>query len=206
THVMAKQFFGSEDPMGKTLKVDNAKLYTVNGVVEEPPTNSSIQFSWLAPFSVFEHENNAWLKEWGNNGILTYVQLKKEANPEQVNKKLYSFIQHKDTSAVARPFLVSIKDLRLRSSFKDGKYAGGRIEYVRLFAIIALLIIVIACINFMNLATARSEQRAREVGMRKVMGAGKGLLIRQFFGESIVMCVAAMLMALLIVFLCLPAF
>jgi hypothetical protein len=105
TDVMAKQFFGNEDPLGKTLKVDNAKLYTINGIVEEPPTNSSMQFSWLAPFSVFEKENISWLKEWGNNGIQTYVQLKKGITPEQVNKKLYGFIQHKDTNSVARPFL-----------------------------------------------------------------------------------------------------
>src|SRR6185295_7425999 len=101
----------------------------------------------------------------------------------------------------------SINDWRLRDDFQEGKQTGrGRIEYVRLFSIIALLIIVIACINFMNLATARSEQRAKEVGVRKVMGAGRVALIKQFFGESIVMALAAMVIASLIVFGVLPLF
>ncbi|MBA2248746.1 MAG: ABC transporter permease, partial [Chitinophagaceae bacterium] len=205
TNKMAEKFFGSDDPIGKTLKVNNDKLFTITGVVMDPPENSSIKFSWLAAFKIYE-EKNAWLKEWGNNGIQTFVQLQNGADVRMVDKKLHDFITKKDTGTNTKPFLLSMNDWRLRRKFEEGKQVGGRIEYVRLFSLIGLLIIIIACINFMNLATARSEQRAREVGVRKVMGAGRGILIRQFFGESIMMSFAAMIIAIVIVFIALPAF
>lgn len=198
TEDMAERFFGKQDAVGKTLKINNDKLFTVKGIVKTPPVNSSIKFAWLTGFKSYE-DRNEWLRQWDNNGIMSYVQLKNGADPKLVNKKLYNFISNKDTGAIAKPFLLSIDDWRLRSRFEEGKYAGGRIEHVRLFSIIALLIIIIACINFMNLATARSEQRAREVGVRKVMGAGRGMLVRQFMSESLVMAFVAMVFAALIV-------
>jgi len=205
TDKMAEKFFGKENPIGKTLKVNSDEVTTVAGIVKEPPANSTLKFSWLACFKIYE-EKNKWLQQWGNNGIQTFVQLKDNASLARVNKKFYNFIQTKDTTALARPFLFSINDWRLRNNFEDGKQSGGRIQYVNLFSIIALLIIIIACINFMNLATARSEQRAKEVGVRKVMGAGRGILIKQFFGESVVMSFAAMVIAALIVVAVLPLF
>jgi putative ABC transport system permease protein len=205
TDKMAEKFFGSEDPIGKTIKVNGDKLYTITGVVEEPPQSSSLKFSWLAQFKIYE-DRNEWLQEWGNNGIQNFVELSEGANPQQVNNKLYNFISQKDTTAIAKPFLLSINDWRLRNNFEEGKQAGGRIVVVRLFMIIGIILIIIACINFMNLATARSEQRAREVGVRKAMGAGRGALIRQFFSESIIMSFTAMLIASLIVWLVLPWF
>jgi putative ABC transport system permease protein len=205
TDEVAEKFFGNQNPIGKTLKVNNDKSVTITGVVQAPPTNSNLRFSWLASFKLYEDKNKR-LKRWGNNSIQTYVELKPGTNAKALDKKFYDFIQKKDTSAVARPFLFAIRDWRLRSNFEEGKQVGGRIEYVRLFSIIALLIIVIACINFMNLATARSEQRAREVGVRKVMGAGRGILVRQFFGESVVMALVAMIIASLLVFAVLPLF
>jgi putative ABC transport system permease protein len=205
TDKMAEKFFGKDDAIGKTLKVNNDQLFKVVGIIEDPPLSSSIKFSWLASFDIYE-KRNTWLQQWGNNGIQTYVQLKPGTDPVQVNKKLHNFISNKDTTAIAKPFLLSINDWRLRSNFEEGKQTGGRITFVRLFSIIAIIIIIIACINFMNLATARSEQRAREVGVRKTMGAGRGTLIRQFFSESILMAFGAMLIAALIVWLALPAF
>lgn len=205
TEEMAEKFFGKNDPVGKTLKVNNDKLYTIKGVVETSPLNSTIKFSWLVSFESYI-QRNEYLREWGNNGILSYVQLHETADPAQVNKKLYDFIQQKDSSAIARAFLLSIDDWRLRSKFIEGKQVGGRIEQVRLFSVIAFFIIVIACINFMNLATARSEQRAREVGVRKVMGAGRSMLMRQFMSESILMALVAMILAGLIVFFVLQPF
>ena len=198
TEEMSEKFFGKEDPIGKTLKVNNDKLFTVKGLVKTPPRNSNLRFAWLSSFKSYE-ERNEWLRQWGNNGIMSFVQLKEGASPAQVNKKFHDFLQKKDNEAIARPFLLTINDWRLRAKFEEGKQVGGRIEYVRLFSIIALLIIIIACINFMNLATARSEQRAREVGVRKVMGAGKGMLVRQFMSESIVMSLVAAVVAALIV-------
>lgn len=205
TDKMAEKFFGKEDPVGKTLKVNSDKSYTIAGLVEEPPLSSNIRFSWLASFKIYE-EKNKWLESWGSNGIQTFVELKKGADPKQLNKKLFNFITNKDTSGIAKPFLLSVDDWRLRNNFEEGKQTGGRIEFVRLFMIIAIIIIVIACINFMNLSTARSEQRAREVGVRKAMGAGRGVLIKQFFSESILMAFSAMLIAALIVWLVLPLF
>jgi predicted permease len=205
TDKMAGKFFGKEDPIGKTLKANNDELFRVAGLMEEPPLTSSIQFAWLASFKKYE-ETNQWLQSWGNNGIQTFVQLKKGTDPARVNKKLYNFISLKDTSAIAKPFLFAIDDWRLRGKFEEGKQAGGRIELVRLFTIIAIIIIIIACINFMNLSTARSEQRAREVGVRKAMGAGRGMLIRQFLSESMMMALSAMLISGIIVWLILPLF
>jgi putative ABC transport system permease protein len=202
---MAEKFYGRENPIGKTLRLDDTALATVAGVFVEPDTRSTLQFSWLAAFETYANENK-WLLNWGNNGIQNYVQLNDNADVAAVNRKFSNFIQSKDTTAVAKPFLFAMNDWRLRNKFIDGVQSGGRIQYVNLFSIIALLIILIACINFMNLATARSEQRAREVGVRKAMGAGRGMLIRQFFGESIVMSFAAMVLALVIVIAILPAF
>lgn len=205
TDKMAEKFFGNEDPIGKTLRVNQDRLFTINGIIEEPPQSSSLKFSWLVSFKVYE-DRNEWLQSWGNNGIQTFIQLNEGANRDPVNKKLYNFISDKDSGAIAKPFLHSINDWRLRSRFEDGKQAGGKIEIVWLFTIIAIIIIIIASINFMNLATARSEQRAKEVGVRKTMGAGRGSLIRQFFSESVIMSIGAMLIAVLLVILVLPGF
>ena len=205
TDEMSRKFFGSEDPIGKSIKVDNDKSFTITGVIKDPPLSSSLKFSWLASFKIYE-ERNQWLKQWGNNGIQTFLQLKDGVDPKIVDNKIHHFINKKDTSAIAQPMLLAMKDWRLRNNFEDGKQVGGRIEYVRLFSIIGLLIIIIACINFMNLATARSEKRAREVGVRKVMGAGRGVLVKQFFGESVIMSFAAMLIAVIIVLIALPSF
>jgi putative ABC transport system permease protein len=205
TRTMSEKFFGKNDPIGKVLKVNNDELFTVTGLMEDPPLTSSIRFAWLAPFKKYE-ETNQWLQFWGNNGIQTYLQLKNGVDPARVDKKLYNFISLKDTSAIAKPFLFGIDDWRLRAKYEEGKQAGGRIELVRLFTIIAIIIIIIACINFMNLSTARSEQRAREVGVRKAMGAGRGMLIRQFFSESILLSFAAMIISGLLVWLVLSPF
>jgi ABC-type antimicrobial peptide transport system permease subunit len=205
TEKMAKKFFPDQDAVGKSLKVNKEVEFIVTGVIKDLPSNSSLQFQWLAPFKIFEEENR-WTDSWGTNGLQTYVELKPKADPREVNKKLYSFIQGKDTSANARPFLFALKDWRLRSNFEEGIQTGGRIEYVRMFSLIALIILIIACINFMNLATARSEQRSREVGVRKVMGAGRRMLVVQFIGESLLMSFISVAFAILILLLALPGF
>jgi len=202
---LAKQFFPDEDPIGKTLKVNDGEPFKVTGVIKNVPSNSAFKFDWLVNFQHFDKQN-PWLKQWGNNGIITYAELESNASAERINKRIYSFIVNKSQGAVARVFLFPMKDWRLRNNFENGRQQGGRIEYVRLFSIIALLIIIIACINFMNLATARSEQRAREVGVRKVMGAGRSMLVRQFIGESLIMSFVSAIIALFFVWLVLPYF
>jgi putative ABC transport system permease protein len=206
TEKMAAKFFGTDSHiLGKTIKVDNKDEYAVTGVVKGLPENSSMQFDWLAPFDIYLAGND-WLNNWGNNGIRTYVELSPSANLSSVNKQLYGFIQKRSSDAVARPFLFSMNDWRLRSNFVEGKQVGGRIDFVRMFTIIAWIVLLIACINFMNLATARSEKRAREVGVRKVLGAGRSTLIRQFIGEALFLSLLSVLLAILIISWTLPAF
>src|SRR5262249_38328921 len=148
---------------------------------EDIPDNSSMQFEWVAPYEIF-YNYAEWVHKWGNNSISTYVELKPGVNPASVDKLLYNFIQQRDPKSIARPFLFSMNDWRLKSNFDNGVQSGGRIEYVRMFSVIAWIILLIACINFMNLVTARSEKSAREVGVRKVLGANKQNLIFYFIG------------------------
>ena len=203
---MAKKFFGDEkNAIGKTLKVDNKEEYVITGVIKDLPENSTLQFAWLAPFKVYLN-NNSWLQQWGNNGIQTFVELDKRSNTQAINKKLNNYIQSKDTNAIAKPFLLCMNDWRLHSKFEEGRQVGGRIQYVKMFSIIAWIILLIGCINFMNLATARSEKRAREVGVRKVMGAGKRNLIAQFIGESVLMSFLSVFIAVLMMVLVMPLF
>ncbi|MBV9963730.1 MAG: FtsX-like permease family protein, partial [Parafilimonas sp.] len=144
---------------------------------------------------------------WGNNCLSTYVELKPNVTPSSVDKLLVGFIQKREPKANAVPFLFTMNDWHLRNEFDNGvQTGGGRIEYVHLFSIIAWIILMIACINFMNLATARSEKRAREVGVRKVLGAGKSNLVFQFIGEAIFMAILSAVFAVIIMSLVLPAF
>ncbi|HEX8277045.1 MAG TPA: ABC transporter permease, partial [Segetibacter sp.] len=202
---MADKFFGSTDVIGKTLKVNNQEDYVVTGVIDNLPENVSFKFEWLAPFKIFE-DQNTWLQEWGNNGIITYVELRPDANMEWLNKQLHGYIQTKEPEANAKLSLFPMKKWRLYNNFVNGVEEGGRIKYVNLFTTIAWIILIIACINFMNLATARSEQRAREVGVRKVMGAGKKMLISQFMGEAFIMSFFSALLAIGIIALAVPGF
>jgi predicted permease len=208
TQSTAKKFFGNEkNVIGKTVRVDNKQDYVITGVIKDIPKNSTIQFEWVAPFEIWWNENKSWAQSWGNNDLDTYVELKPNVSATSVNKILYDFIQQREPKSIARPFLWSAHDWHLRDEFDNGvQTGGGRITYVHLFSVIAWIILLIACINFMNLATARSEKRAREVGVRKVLGSGKRMLIFQFMGEAIFMAVLSAAIAVIIMMLLLPAF
>jgi len=206
TEKMANKFFGSSDAVGKVLRVDNKQNYTVTGVIKDLPENVSLRFQWLAPFKIHE-DRNTWLREWGSNGILTYVEVDPKADVAAINKKLFGFIQTKQPGTIAKMSIYPMTRWRLYNNFdNNGKEKEGQLKYVNLFSLIAWIILIIACINFMNLATARSEQRAREVGVRKVLGAPKQKLVIQFIGESIFMSLLATLFAILIIYLSLTAF
>lgn len=207
TEATSKKFFGDEkNVIGKTVRVDNQQDYVISGVLKDIPENSSLKFEWVAPFKIW-FDKSPWAHRWGNNCLSTYVELNPGVNPATVNKRLYGFIQQREPASIARPFLFNMNQWRLYDEFDNGiQTGGGRIEYVRLFSFIAWIILLIACINFMNLSTARSEKRAREVGVRKVLGAGKRTLVVQFIGEALVMAFIAALAAMLIISLAMPAF
>lgn len=204
---MAGHFFGKNaNAVGKTIRFDNKEDYLVTGVVKDVPENATLQGDWYIPFEVYYKMRLPGSSRWGNNSINTYVEVVPGANISAINKQLYDFIQKKQEGAIARCFLFAMNDWRLRDRFENGKQVGGRIEYIRMFTIIAWIILLIACINFMNLSTARSEKRAREVGVRKVMGAGKKTLIVQFIGEALCMAILSVMLGLVIIALSLPAF
>ena len=206
TETMANKFFESIDVIGKTLKVNNDQDYLITGVIKDLPKSVSFKFDWLAPFKIFEDENT-WLREWGNNGVITYVETEPNANVTAINKKLYGYVQTKAPDANARMSIYPMNRWRLYNNFDtNGKEKEGQLKYVNLFSLIAWIILIIACINFMNLATARSEQRAREVGVRKVLGAGKNKLIGQFIGEALFLSLLSTLLAVGIIYISLPAF
>lgn len=205
TEKMAHKFFGNDNAIGKSLRVDNNTSSIVTGVISDLPESVSFQFDWLAPFKIFENQNN-WLQSWGNNGVLTYVELQPGADTKAINRKLYNYVQSKAKDAEAKMSIYPMSRWRLYDSWKDGKEVPGRIKYVNLFSLIAWIILLIACINFMNLSTARSEKRAREVGVRKVLGAGKSKLVGQFIGESVIMALISAVVAICATYVVLPAF
>ncbi|HMH21393.1 MAG TPA: ABC transporter permease [Puia sp.] len=203
---MAKHFFGTEKNIaGKTIRANHAQNYVVTGVIKDLPENSTLQFDWVSPFEVL-FKQNPWLSDWGAFSINTYVELSPATDLAAVNKQLDGMIIKNKPGINTHLSLLSMNDWRLRSDFVDGKQSGGRMQYVRLFTAIAWIILLIACINFMNLATARSEKRAREVGVRKVLGAGKSNLILQFIGEAVFMAVLASFAGLIMISLMMPAF
>jgi putative ABC transport system permease protein len=205
SETMANKFFGAGNIIGKTLKVDNKEDYAITGVFKDLPKNVSFYFNWLANFKIYEDQNK-WLQAWGNNGVRTFVETQPNADVAAINKKLYGYVQTKHTDASARMSIYPMNRWRMYDSFENGKEIPGQIKYVKLFNAIAWIILIIACINFMNLSTARSEQRAKEVGVRKVMGAGKRKLIGQFIGESVFTSMVALLLAVGIIYISLPAF
>ncbi|MBC9912882.1 ABC transporter permease [Chitinophaga varians] len=206
TERTARKFFGqTTNVTGKMLKMDNKQEYMVTGVLKDLPQNSTLRFEWLAPFQTYFNQNK-WLTSWDANAVNNFVEMVPGTDVAAFNRQLAAYVKAKFSRAVTTPFLFSMNDWRLRGDFVDGKPAGGRIGYVRLFTIIGWIIIFIACINFMNLATARSEKRSKEVGVRKVLGAGKGRLIVQFIGEAMMMSFVATLLAVVIISLLLPAF
>lgn len=203
---MAKKFFGDENPIGKSLRMNNEQDFIITGVFKDLPENSTFQFQWLAPMANVDNKQ-PWMTNWNANWARTYVQLEPSASVAAINNTLHHYIAEKAKNTNATVcFLFAMNDWNLHDSFVNGKMSGGKIEYVRLFSVIAWIILLIACINFMNLATARSEQRAKEVGVRKVMGAGKDRLVGQFIGEALIMSFLAVMLSVGLVYLVLPSF
>lgn len=207
---IAGAFFGSpQNAMGKTIRFNNKKDFTVTAVFKDLPANASRKFDYVISWQALE-QDQLWLATWSNSGPLTYVLLREHADPLLADRKLTNFrnLYIRDSSAAyhVELGLQKFDQVYLHSHFENGKVAGGRIEYVRLFTIIAVFILLIACINFMNLTTARSVKRAKEVGVRKAVGAMRPMLIKQFLSESLMLTAFAVGIALLLMILLLPVF
>jgi ABC-type antimicrobial peptide transport system permease subunit len=204
---MAAKFFGAESAIGKTFKVNAEWDAKVTAVFKDVPENSSLKFEWLIAFDrTFRAPGNSWMGRWGANGLQTFLKLNKDGAEAAVNNKIKEFIKKRNEGSVVDLFAFPLKDWRLRNNFENGKQTGGRIGYVWAFELVAVFILLIACINFMNLATARAVKRSKEVGVRKVVGAERWSIILQFMAESIGMVFVALGIALLLVYLLTPYF
>jgi putative ABC transport system permease protein len=207
TEKLAKTLFGNENAMGKTIKIDSTDIFTVSGVMKNLPNTTSFQFDYLLPFA-YLHKLKQDDDIWDNNNLSTYILLKQNASQNAFNAKVKNItIDHTKSSGLpstTQVFSYPVSKTYLYGKSENGKLVAGRIETVRLFGVIAAFILLIACINFMNLSTARSEKRAKEVGIRKAVGAQKFSLIAQFIGESILVALLAGIIAILIVQFILP--
>jgi putative ABC transport system permease protein len=210
TEKTVKSLFGDEDAMGKVIKIGDKDHYTVTGILKDLPNNTRFDFEYLLPWSALKYREGEDLG-WHDNSTPTYVMLKPNVSDATVTRKIKEFKQHYDGEAKDLKwelFIYPLDRWRLHSSFNSAGVEdnGGRSSFVKLFGIIAGFILLIACINFMNLSTARSEKRAKEVGIRKAVGANKSSLIIQFIGESIFLAFLAGVVAIIIVQLSLPAY
>lgn len=202
---LARKYFGSESALGKLIRIDATVDYKVTGVMKDSPKNSSIPFDYAMPIEDFIKENE-WMKEWGNNSARTYVLLREGVDAKTVESKIENVIIRKQKDSATTLFLQLFADVYLHSDFSNGRRGEGRIQYVWLFTLVAVFILIIACVNFMNLATAQSARRTKEVGVRKAIGAPRSSLIWQFLGESLLMSAIAAIAAVGIVELLTPAF
>ncbi|WP_400262422.1 ABC transporter permease [Sphingobacterium sp. SG20118] len=205
---VAQNLFGKESAIGKTVRVNNKESYIVSGIVKEFPKNSSYRFDWLINFKKYE-ATNQWLNQWGSNSVMTLVQTETNADITKINAAMLEFVARKTDGQVtfSKNFIYPMERWNLYNRFdKDGHEQEGFIKYVRLFSVIAWVVLLIACINFMNLATARSEKRAKEVGMRKVVGASRQTLIFQFLSESLLYAFLSTLVAIGFVYLSISSF
>jgi len=212
TEATAKALFGNADPMGKEVRFDNSQNMRVTGVIRNIPANASLQFNYLVPFA-YSEATQGWIKDgrtkWTYNSFSGYLALEPGVTYGQVEPKIKDLVYKRSMemrSLKPEVILHPLKDWHLITDFKNGKPAGGFVEYVRLFSIIGMLVLAIACINFMNLSTARSEKRAREVGVRKAIGSARMDLVYQFLTESVLITFISFLLGLLLVMLALPAF
>jgi putative ABC transport system permease protein len=208
TESAAAKYFGADDPMGRTLTVDRGFDVVVTGIVKDPPPTSSLRFDLLSPFQLLlsryigdENGDN-----WGFNSFATLLLLAPGVQTAEFNTKLEGYLQRYAKDDTDRLAVQPLAAVHLRSTMGHDNLGTGGIKYVWIFSALALFILAIASINFMNLTTARSAKRAREVGLRKVVGARRPQLVRQFFAESVLMSLAALGLALILVELFLPPF
>ncbi|WP_426668902.1 ABC transporter permease [Mucilaginibacter sp. McL0603] len=210
---VAKALFGNTDPMNKVIKLDNKDVFKVSGVYEDMPNNTTLHdVAFIGPWEYYINSpgNERSLTDWGNNSLFLYVQLADNADMAKVSAKIkdikLSKMSKEDIKFNPIIFLQPMSKWHLYSEFKNGVNTGGAIQYVWLFGIIGTFVLLLACINFMNLSTARSEKRAKEVGIRKAVGSVRGQLIKQFFCESFLVAALAFVFSLLLAWVAMPWF
>lgn len=206
TQSLSQQLFGDRVPIGEQVDIqfdETVIPLQVSGVISDPPANSDIQFEYIIPWETWEKEHD-WVTSWGNVSIYSYVLLRPNSDPLQVDQKLAQISEDHELNSSF--FLQSFADSYLYSEFEGTQAVGGRIEYLRLFSAVALFLLIIACMNFTNLATARAHQRSQEIGVRKVIGARTSELWKQFLSESTLLSFLAMAVGLGIVFVSLDRF
>ena len=216
TRETASILFGAENPVGKTVKLDNTTAVTVTAVVAQQPRNSSLSFDYLLPWQlqekIYPHIKQQLANNWANNSRQVFVQLNDNTDAAAVNTKIENTVlahfTDDDMRLRVKPglFIHPMKKWRLYSDFKNATNTGGFIKYVRMFGLLGMVVLIIACINFMNLSTARSEKRAKEVGIRKAVGSLRKQLVAQFLSESILVAALAFFLAMLAVAAALPFF
>lgn len=197
TESFAERLFNNIDVVGQTMKVDSNANFTITGIIKDPPLNTRFGFDYLIPMD-YRKQINWEIAKWEDYGVETYVMLKPGVTEETANQLFRDVIKTHAPAMKNELFVHPMPKWYLYSGFENGKITGGRIKMVRLFAIIGAFILLIACINYMNLSTAKSEKRSREVGIRKVIGAGKTSLVWQFIGESVLVAFIAGIIALLL--------
>ncbi len=200
-------FRTTENVIGKTIDLNHELQFHVSGIFKKMPRNASDQFDFVWSFEKFK-EGKEWLQGWGSTSALTYVLLKKDASVDAFNEKIKDLVKRKTDNNVTHRtmFAKRYSEIYLYSKYEKGELVGGRITYVKLFSVIAVFILIIACINFMNLSTAKASRRIKEVGIKKAVGAGRRTLISQYLGESLLLSFLSLLLALLVVDIALPHF
>jgi len=207
TQDLAKTLFGDKDAMNKVVSFNSNIPLMVTGIIENMPANTSFKFDYAIPYAQYENAN-AWTKQsgWGSNFCRTVVLLKDPSALAHANNILNSIVGKHDQGNKNQLFLFPFTKLHLYNKFENGKSTGGEIEQIHLFEILAACILLIACVNFMNLSTARSEERAKEVGIRKAIGSGRGPLIKQFIIESLILSFVSTIFAVILLAVCVPFF
>jgi putative ABC transport system permease protein len=206
SQALAVRLFGTDkDVIGKTVQLNHDKTFNITGLMENTPGNSSFQYDYVVPYSVF-FDANPWLKEWGNNGPSTFIVLKDGTDPVAFEAKIKDYVKGKNKDSHVTLFLAKFSDGYLYGDFENGQPSGGRIDFIKLFSVIAVFILLIACINFMNLSTARATRKSKEVGVKKTVGAGRESLIFQYLSESLVIALLALIISVGIASMVIPIF
>ena len=212
----ARALFGEGEPMGKMIKIDNTQEVRVSGVYADLPYNTTFHdLHFIAPWALYV-STQEWVRnardqnQWGNNSFQLFAQVADQVDMAQLSTKIknakYDKVDKDEKKFKAEIFLHPMQDWHLNSNWEEGVQTGGFMQYVKLFAIVGIFVLLLACINFMNLSTARSEKRAKEVGIRKTIGSVRGQLIRQFFSESFLVVFFAFVLAVVFILLVLPWF